>query len=105
MAKKPATRRSVWTRQFFEEQKQAIREQVGGKLSDEQAVKFCLNEIADLSDQSGADVQLKRFIFAIKALSQLRKKVDFPLALACFFADCPTNYALEKCVILMLSKK
>jgi len=42
--------------------------------------------------------------FAIRALSELKKKVDFALALACLFADCPTKFALEKCVILMLSK-
>lgn len=42
--------------------------------------------------------------FAIKVLSKLRKKVSFPLALACLFVDCPLKFALEKCVILMLSK-
>lgn len=42
--------------------------------------------------------------FAIKVLSQLRKKVNFPLALASLFADCPVKFALEKCVILVLSR-
>ncbi len=41
---------------------------------------------------------------AIKVLKQLRQKVGFALALACFFADCPVKFALEKCVILMLSR-
>ncbi|MCK4753196.1 MAG: CCA tRNA nucleotidyltransferase [Planctomycetes bacterium] len=42
--------------------------------------------------------------FAIKALGELRKKVDFALALACLFAGCTTKFALEKCVVLMLSR-
>jgi len=42
--------------------------------------------------------------FAIKVLSQLRKKVNFPLALASLFADCPAKFALGKCVILQLSR-
>lgn len=42
--------------------------------------------------------------FAISVLSQLRKKVDFALALACFFAGCPTEFAIDKCRILKLSR-
>ena len=42
--------------------------------------------------------------FAIKALGQLRKRVDFALALACLFAGCPTEFALEECAILKLSR-
>ncbi len=42
--------------------------------------------------------------FAINVLRELRKKVNFALALACLFAACPTKFALEKCVILMLSR-
>ncbi len=42
--------------------------------------------------------------FAIKALGELRKKVDFSLALACLFADCTVKFALERCVVLMLSR-
>ncbi len=42
--------------------------------------------------------------FAIKVLAELRKKVNYPLAMAAFFAACPTNFVLEKCVILMLSR-
>ena len=42
--------------------------------------------------------------FAIKALSELRKKVDFALALACLFAGCDVKFALDRCVILMLSR-
>ncbi len=41
---------------------------------------------------------------AIKVLSQLRKKSDFPLALACLFAGCPMEFAIEKCKVLKLSR-
>ena len=42
--------------------------------------------------------------FAINVLSQLPKKIDFPLALAAFFIGFPPEFALEKCVTLRLSK-
>jgi len=42
---------------------------------------------------------------AVTVLGRLRKKVDFPLALAGFFAGCPTDFALERCEILKLSRK
>jgi poly(A) polymerase len=42
--------------------------------------------------------------FAVSALSQLPKKVDFALALACLFAGCETKFAVEKCRILKLSR-
>jgi len=41
---------------------------------------------------------------AIDILGQLRKKVDFALALACFFAGCQTEFAIEKCRALKLSR-
>jgi len=41
---------------------------------------------------------------ATKLLLQLRKKVDFALALACFFAGFETDFALKKCAILKLSR-
>jgi len=41
---------------------------------------------------------------AIKVLSQLRKKVDFALALASLFAGCETEFALKKCQVLKLSR-
>ncbi len=41
---------------------------------------------------------------AIKVLSQLRKKVDFALALASLFSGCEAEFALEKCRILKLSR-
>jgi poly(A) polymerase len=41
---------------------------------------------------------------AIEVLGQLRKKVDFALALACFFAGCQTEFAIEKCRVLKLSR-
>ena len=42
--------------------------------------------------------------FAIRVLSKLRKKVDFALALAGFFAGCETETAIEKCRVLKLSR-
>jgi tRNA nucleotidyltransferase/poly(A) polymerase len=42
--------------------------------------------------------------FGIKVLTQLRKKSNSALALAAFFASCPTEFALEKCKILKLSR-
>ncbi len=46
----------------------------------------------------------KQINLAIKVLRQLRKKIDFALGLACFFASCTTEFALEKCKILKLSR-
>jgi poly(A) polymerase len=40
----------------------------------------------------------------IKVISQLRKKSGFPLALACLFAGCSTEFAIERCKILKLSR-
>ena len=40
----------------------------------------------------------------VTVLGHLRRKVDFPLALTAFFADCPTDFALDKCLILKLSR-
>jgi len=42
--------------------------------------------------------------FAIEVLGQLRQKVDFPLALACLFAGCESELALEQLGILKLSR-
>jgi tRNA nucleotidyltransferase/poly(A) polymerase len=42
--------------------------------------------------------------FGIAVLNELRRKVNFPLALACLFAGCSTKFALQSCVILMLSR-
>ena len=41
---------------------------------------------------------------AIKLLAQLRKKVDFALALASLFAGFESDFALKKCAILKLSR-
>ncbi len=41
---------------------------------------------------------------AIRVLSQLRKRVDFALALASLFSGCESEFALEKCRILKLSR-
>jgi len=42
--------------------------------------------------------------FAVRACGKLPAKVDFPLALATFFAGCETDFALEKCRVLKLSR-
>ncbi|MHC4483109.1 MAG: CCA tRNA nucleotidyltransferase, partial [Planctomycetota bacterium] len=42
--------------------------------------------------------------FAISVLAQLRRKVDFPLALASFFAGCSIEFAFECCRVLKLSR-
>ena len=42
--------------------------------------------------------------FAIRILGELQKKVDFPLALACLFAGCESEFALAKLRILKLSR-
>ena len=42
--------------------------------------------------------------FAVGVLSRLRKGVNFPLALAAFFAGCKTEFALEKLAVLKLSR-
>ena len=41
---------------------------------------------------------------SIKVLSQLREKVDYPLALACLFVSCETDFATEMSRALKLSK-
>jgi tRNA nucleotidyltransferase/poly(A) polymerase len=41
---------------------------------------------------------------AISVLAQLRKKVDFALALGSFFAGCTAEFALESCHVLKLSR-
>ena len=41
---------------------------------------------------------------AISVLGEPRKTVDFALALACLFAECSMEFALEKCKILKLSR-
>jgi tRNA nucleotidyltransferase/poly(A) polymerase len=42
--------------------------------------------------------------FGIEVLAQLRKKVDFALALVSFFAGCSTEFALERCKTLKFSR-
>ena len=42
--------------------------------------------------------------FAVSILRQLRRKVDFALALASFFAGCQTEFAVRSCRILKLSR-
>jgi tRNA nucleotidyltransferase/poly(A) polymerase len=42
--------------------------------------------------------------FGIKVLAQLQKKVNFALAMAVFFAGCPTEFAMERCEVLKLSR-
>ncbi|MBN2589912.1 MAG: CCA tRNA nucleotidyltransferase [Sedimentisphaerales bacterium] len=42
--------------------------------------------------------------YGILVLSQLRGKVDFAFAMACLFSNCETEFALEECEILKLSR-
>jgi len=42
---------------------------------------------------------------AVAVLGHLRKTVDFPLALAAFFAGFPADLAVERCKVLKLSRK
>jgi len=49
-------------------------------------------------------LSIRKIKTGIEVLSHLRKKVDFPLALAAFFAGCETNFAIEKCSVLRLSR-
>ena len=49
-------------------------------------------------------LSFRQMKLAIRVLSQLRKKVDFALALAGFFSGCPAEFAREKCRILKLSR-
>ena len=46
----------------------------------------------------------KQAEFTVSVLSHLRKKVNFPLALAAFFAGCQTELALKRCEVLKLSR-
>jgi poly(A) polymerase len=50
------------------------------------------------------DLVAKDVKFGIEVLSQLRKKVDFALALVSFFAGCSAEFALEKCKTLKFSR-
>ncbi|MEJ2701820.1 MAG: CCA tRNA nucleotidyltransferase [Sedimentisphaerales bacterium] len=42
--------------------------------------------------------------FAVSVLSRLPKRVDFPLALAALFSGCETEFAIERCRVLKLSR-
>ena len=42
--------------------------------------------------------------FGISVLGYLRKRIDFPLALAGLFAGCETSFAMERCDMLKLSR-
>jgi len=42
---------------------------------------------------------------ALTVLTHLRRKVDFPLALAAFFVGFPTDFAVQSCETLKLSRK
>jgi poly(A) polymerase len=46
----------------------------------------------------------ERARFAVSVLGYLRRKVDFALAMAAFFAGCETEFALEKYEVLKLSR-
>ncbi len=60
------------------------------------------------------DTGLARIIFpgldgrtaetAVSVLTGLRRRLDYPLALAGLFADCPTQFTMERCGLLKLSR-
>ncbi len=50
------------------------------------------------------NISYSQSLFGIQVLGKLPKKVDFALALACFFCDCNTQSAIEECKILKLSR-
>jgi len=50
------------------------------------------------------DLAGKRADCAVAVLRQLRKKVDFALAMACLFAGCETEFAMRSCQVLKLSR-
>jgi poly(A) polymerase len=57
-----------------------------------------------LADAAFPGLSCKHRKTAIEVLGRLRMKVDFALALACFFAGCDTEFAIEKCRVLKLSR-
>ncbi len=42
--------------------------------------------------------------YGIRVLGQFRGKIDFAFALSCLFSDCETEFALDECKILKLSR-
>ena len=46
----------------------------------------------------------RQMSFAVKVLAELKKKIDFALALASFFTGCEDEFAFEKCKVLKLSR-
>ena len=98
----------------------AIRKNAGSivKISDERKCAELEAILVDSNRSTGASMLIKSGLaeaifpgfvdeqakFAISVLSQLREKVDFALALAGFFAGFPTKFALERCVVLRLSR-
>ncbi len=59
---------------------------------------------SDLTDAIFPGLTAEQAKTAIEVLRQLRKKVDFALALACLFAGCQTEFALRSCQVLKLSR-
>jgi len=57
-----------------------------------------------LADAVFSDLSAAHSRFALKVLAQLRKRVDFPLALASFFAGYPSEFVLDKIRLLKLSR-
>ena len=57
-----------------------------------------------LADAIFPDLGDEQIELAISVLGKLRKKVDFPLALAGVLAGCETNFALKKSTVLKLSR-
>ena len=59
---------------------------------------------SDLAEAVFPGLRCEQAKSAISILSRLRRKVDFALALACFFAGCETEFAVRSCRIMKLSR-
>jgi tRNA nucleotidyltransferase/poly(A) polymerase len=73
-------------------------------VSPDRSIGASLLTRSKLAETAFPRLNSKKMNLAVKVLSQLPKKVDFPLALAGLFAGCPTEFALEKCRLLKLSR-
>ena len=65
---------------------------------------FSLLVESGLSRSIFPHISSSQALLGIQVLSRLPKKVNFALALACFFCDCNTQVVLDECKILKLSR-
>jgi len=82
-----------------------IRMELEGLLVDpNRAAGVALLAESGLAESIFPGLSAKQLEFARKVLGQMPKKIDFALSLAGLFADCQTEFALQKCEILRLSR-